>query len=62
MMRGRIGSRRPVLRTEGRCPGAVTEERAALQLDNNDVVVKETHHEAWREEKVAGNHDKRANA
>ena len=40
----------------------MTEERAALQLDNNDVVVGETHREAWREDKIAGNHDERANA
>ena len=40
----------------------MTEERAALQLDNDDVVVGETHREAWREDKIAGNHDERVNA
>ena len=35
----------------------MTEERTALKLDNDNVVVREAHHEAWGEDEVTGNHN-----
>ena len=40
----------------------MTEERTALKLDNDNVIVGEPNHEAWGKDEVTGNHDQSADA